>query len=213
MAFVVLRQPLAPAWRLAATLAPAQRSMAPEEVCALRTADELLRLAHEQADRIALEAQESFERERERGYREGLEQAKLEQTEQMIENVSRTVDYFSAVETRMVDLVMQTVRKIISDFDDEERVLIAVRNALSVVRHQKTMTLRVRGQQVDAVKQRINDILAAFPGVGYLDIVADNRLGADACIVESEIGTVEASIEGQLQALQQAFVKVLGSRV
>ncbi|MCH3689021.1 HrpE/YscL family type III secretion apparatus protein, partial [Campylobacter lari] len=34
-----------------------------------------------------------------------------------------------------------------------------------------------------------------------------------ACILESEIGMVEASLEGQIQALRQAFQRTLGSRV
>ncbi|MEG1769575.1 MAG: FliH/SctL family protein, partial [Comamonas sp.] len=87
------------------------------------------------------------------------------------------------------------------------------KNALSVVRNQKQMTLRLQPQQVEVVRTRINDLLSAYPGVGYLDIVPDGRLGAHACILESEIGLVEASIDGQIAALEKAFQKVLGSRV
>ena len=62
------------------------------------------------------------------------------------------------------------------------------------------MTLRLHPQQVDTVRARVNDLLAAYPGVGYLDIVPDGRLGMEACILESEIGLVEASIDGQIAA-------------
>ena len=44
-------------------------------------------------------------------------------------------------------------------------------------------------------------------------MVADARLKGDACILESEIGLVEASIDGQIAALEGAFRKVLGSRI
>ena len=108
---------------------------------------------------------------------------------------------------------MSAVRKIIDGFNDEERVLIVVKNALSVVRNQKQMTLRLHPQQVDVARARMNDLLASYPGVGYLDIVADGRLSLESCILESEIGLVEASIEGQIKALETAFTKVLGSRV
>ena len=66
--------------------------------------------------------------------------------------------------------------------------------------------------QVATGQQAQNELLAAYPGVGYLDVVADPRLAADACILESEIGIVEASIQGQLAALRKGFAKVLGSR-
>jgi type III secretion protein L len=184
-----------------------------EEVHALRDAEQIVAEARQQAERIVAEAQSAFEQERQRGYQEGQEEARLEQVEQMIGNISRTVDYFSKVEGQMVDLVMRAVRKIVDGFDDNERVLIAVKSALSVMRNQKQITLRVNPQQAEIVKSRLNDILAAFPGVGYMDIVPDHRLKADDCIVESDIGMIEASLEGQLQALRGAFEKVLGSRI
>ncbi|MEO5672268.1 MAG: HrpE/YscL family type III secretion apparatus protein [Ramlibacter sp.] len=214
MAFVVsCTPPLKPQRKLSLGIDPARKIVRGEELRALRIAEEAIAHANAQADEIVEQAKAAFDAECQRGFELGKEEARLEQAELMIENVSRTVDYFSKVEGRMVDLVMQAVRKIVEDFDDQERVLITVRSVLSVVRNQKQMTLRLSPQQVDVVKGRINELLAAYPGVGYVDIVADNRLKADACILESEIGLVEASMEGQLTALRNAFQKVLGSRV
>lgn len=198
---------------MAASVAPATQVLSGQDLAAWRSAQDLVAAAELQAQAIRADAQTAYDAEKKRGYEEGLEEARLEQAEQMIENVSRTIDYFSKVEGQMVDLVMQAVQKIISDFDDQERVLITVRNALSVVRNQKQMTLRLHPLQVDVVKARVNELLASYPGVGYLDIVGDNRLQADACILESEIGLVEASLEGQMAALRGAFTKVLGSRI
>lgn len=213
MAFLVPRNPLEPLHRLTTGIDPAAGVIRAADVFALHSAEQIVSNAQAKAANIVAAAEAAYESERQRGYRDGREEARLDQAEQMIENISRTIDYFSKVEGKMVDLVMQAVRKIIQDFDDNDRVLIAVKSALSVVRHQKQMTLRVNSRQLETVKSRVNEILAAYPGVGYLDIVADNRLVPDACIVESEIGTIEASIEGQLEALRAAFLKVLGSRI
>ena len=205
--------PLQPARVLLSGIDTSSKIIRFADVAALHEAQQLIVAANAQADAIVAGAQAAFQAERQRGYAEGIEEAKLEQAEQMIENVSRTIDYFGKVETRMVELVMQALRKIISDFNDEDRVLITVKNVLSVVRNQKQMTLRLNPNQVEIVKARVNDLLANYPGVGYLDIVADSRLQLDSCILESDIGLVEASMEGQLQALENAFTKVLGSRI
>ena len=205
--------PLQPTRQLTAGIDPSRTVIRFAEVAALHDAQSMMASASLQAQAIVAQAHAAFEAERKRGYEEGVEEAKLEQAEQMISNVARTIDYFGQVESRMVDLVMQALRKIISDFNDEERVLITVKNVLSVVRNQKHMTLRLNPQQVDVVKARVNDLLANYPGVGYLDIVADSRLKPDSCILESDIGLVEASMEGQLEALKNAFTKVLGSRI
>ena len=116
------------------------------------------------------------------------------------------------VEQRMVALVMQAVQRIVADFGDRERVVAVVKGALAVVRNQKQVTLRVSPSQLDDVRASVNELLAAFPGVGFLDLVPDARLGPDACILESEIGVVEASIAGQLGAIEKAFASILGSR-
>lgn len=169
--------------------------------------------AKSKAQEIISSAQAAFEEEKRRGYVEGREEALLDQAEKMIDTVSRTVEYFSSVERKMVDLVMASVRKIVDGFDDKEQVVIVVKNALAVVRNQKLMTLRLHPDEVDVVRARVNELLAAYPGVGYLDIIADARLMTGSCILESDIGMVEASMEGQISAIKGAFQRTFGSRV
>ena len=213
MAFLLPRNPLKPLGSFQAQIVAGTRIVRRDELATLAQAQNLVNLAQQQAQAIVAQAQTAFEAKCQEGYASGLAQAKMEQAQDMIETVGRTVDYFAQVESEIVTLVMGAVRKIMDDFDDEQRILMVVRNALSVVRNQKQMTLRVYPGQIDHVRKHINDLLASYPGVGYLDIVPDARLATDACILESEIGLVEASITGQITALEQAFQKVLGSRI
>jgi type III secretion protein L len=178
----------------------------------LLDAQALVEAARAEAAAIVARAQEAFEAERRRGHAEGMAAARAEAAEQMIDNVARTVDYFGRVEERMTQLVMQALRRIVGDHDDRERSAIVVKAALGAVRNQKQVTLRVPADRLEAVRGSVDEILAAFPGVGYLDLQPDARLRGDACIVETEIGIVEASIDGQLQALERAFARVLGAR-
>lgn len=183
------------------------------EVAVWQQSQDILARAHAEAGRIRSEALHAFEEEKKRGYQEGLEQAQMDQTDQMIETASRTVDYFAGVEQRIVGLVMQSLRRVIADFSDTERVMAVVRSGLAVMRNQKQLTLRLAPEQVPVVKDRARELLESFPGVGLLDIVADQRLQGDAAILESELGVVQASIEKQLQAIEHSFTKILGSRM
>ncbi|CAM3834210.1 HrpE/YscL family type III secretion apparatus protein [Bordetella tumulicola] len=176
-------------------------------------AQSLLAHARTQAEAIVASAQAAFDAECARGYAEGKASALLDQAEKMIDTVGRTVDYFAGVENTMVELVMQAVRKVVEGFDDREKVMAVVRNALAVVRNQKQMTLRLHPDEVETVRKCVNDLLVAYPGVGYLDIIADGRVLRGACILESEIGMVEASLDGQIEALRKAFERTLGSRI
>lgn len=213
MVFLIPRNPLTPSTGSAPQLDPGVRVLRGADRMAWAQAQALLADARTQAAAIMAGAQAALEAERQRGYAEGREAALLDQAEKMIETVGRTVDYFGGVEAKMVELVMQSVRKVVDGFDSKEKVVIVVRNALAVVRNQKQMTLRLHPDEVEVVRARVNELLAAYPGVGYLDIIADARLALGACILESEIGMVEASLDGQIEALRRAFQRTLGSRV
>jgi type III secretion protein L len=192
---------------------PQQLVFSPEQVQAWQDAQQLLAQAREQADQIRAQAEQAYEAEKQRGYDEGLAMARMDEAERLIENATRTVDYFAGIEQKIVALVMNSIRRIMADFDDTTRVLAVVQSGLSVMRNQKQLTLRLSPEHANTVRERAQHLLERFPGVGMMDIVPDNRLKGDAAILESEMGVVEASVELQLQAIEQGFAKLLGSRV
>ena len=191
---------------------PKRKVIKAADYASLRRADAIIADAEARAKEILASAKEGYEAEKARGYEDGRDEARIEAAERMIETTSRTIDYFSKIEGQMVELVLGAVRKIFDDFDDETRVLMVVKSALAAVRNQKQMTLRVAPQHVETVRGHVNELLAAYPGVGYLDITADPRLAGDSCILESEIGIVEASVDGQVTALRNTFKKILGAK-
>jgi type III secretion protein L len=192
---------------------PASWVIQAPDVLAWRDAQAMLDQARKDAERIRAEALAAYESEKSRGFAQGLEQAQLEQMDRMMDVALKTVDYFAGMEQKVVQLVMQSVRKVVDDFSDEARVMAVVRSSLAVMRNQKQLTMRISPDHVDQVKARAHELLERFPGVGLLDIVADSRLKGDTTIVESDIGVVQASIEQQLDAIEQSFKKILGSRV
>lgn len=212
MAFALPRAPLRPSRSLSVQLQPGCKILRAHEMLALADCEAALAAARAQADQIVGQAQAAFEAEKRRGYEEGLEQARLEAAERLIENVARQVDFFERMEGRMVDLVMDAVRAVIHGYDERDRVLVTVRNVLAVARSQKQVTVRVAPAEVTVVRDRIEDLKSEFPGIEVIEVVPDHRLEGDACVLETEIGVVEASLETQLTALRQAFERVLGSR-
>ena len=171
-------------------------------------AQDIVGQAHEQAAVIAEQAKVAYQQEKERGYQDGLDESKAEQAEQMLKVVSRTINYLSGIEKAMADILLSGVKKIIGDFDQEELAVGLVKNALQHVRNEKQVTIRIPPSQYNMVKARVSEILEEYKGVGFIDLVADQRLSTGDCIMESEIGVVEASVDIQLQALQKRFEKV-----
>ena len=171
----------------------------------LLEAEQWLDAAKQEARRIRQEAQEHFASEKKRGFQLGLDEAQQEMVGEMTQLAAQKKHFLQASERELVDVVMSSVRKIIHDMDDETRVVGVVKNALNLLRHQKELRLSVSTSMIHAVRTRLNELLALYPAVSYIDLVADGRLDTDECVLESSIGRVEAKIEPQLQALRQAF--------
>jgi type III secretion protein L len=171
-------------------------------------AQDIITRAKQEAERIKQEARLHYEQERQRGYEDGLMEGKMAITEQMMENVSKTVDYFSSIEDKVVDTVIIALKKIIGEMHEKDLIMGVVRNALSVVRMQKQVTLRVCPSQKELVQTEINNIIAEFPGISFLDVVPDTRLKEGGCIIETDIGVVDASINTQLEAIKKSLSKV-----
>lgn len=169
------------------------------------SANQVMQLARERAEAIAKQAEEERERERQKGYEEGQLQARKEQLEQAILLAARTVEYFSSIEKQVTDIVVTAVRRVLGEFDDVDLVVKAVKNVLHTIGGEKQLSLRVASAQADAVKARVSEILSAYPAIAFIEVVGDNRLSATDCILESELGVVEASVEVQVQSLKNAL--------
>ena len=212
MAFICPRDPLTPR-ALPPRPVPDGKVLRNGEFIAWTEAQDMLSSARKQADDILAQAQQAFEQECRRGYQEGEQRARLEQAEKIMEMVGQSVDYLARFEHEIVELVMAAVRKVVDGFSDDDKVMAVTRNALAIMRNQKQITLRLHPTQADVARRRIDELLAAFPVVGYIDILDDSRVASGACILESEAGLVEANLDGQIAALRTAFERILGSRI
>ena len=126
-----------------------------------------------------------------------------------METVHRTVDYLASAEEMMCSLVLEAIKKIIGDMDDREIITRVVKNALAMVRNQKQVTLKVAPEDLETIQSRLSDIMENYPTIGFVEIVADSRLKKHSCVLESEMGVVDASIEVQLKAIEKALRKTI----
>ena len=172
----------------------------------------LVDAASAKAESIIQQAQQAYEAEKQRGYQAGMEQAKVENAQILLDTLAKSNQYYLQVENKMTEVVLEAVRKIINTFDDVETTTRVVKEALYLVSNQKQVILHVHPDQVSEVKENVSTVLSEFPEVGYVDVVADGRLKNGGCILETEVGIIDASIDGQLQALRQAMKKQLGER-
>ena len=185
---------------------PGTRLLRAEEYSRLLEAGELLAAARDRAEAIRAEAEEAYEARRRQGYDDGVMEGRMEQAEKMMETAMQAVEYIENIEETLVGVVTSAVRKIIGELDEKERIVRVVRTALVAVRSQQKVLIRVCPADEAAVRDALSAMIASAPGgVSFLDVSADPRMKPGDCILESELGVVDAGLETQLKALENAL--------
>ena len=196
------------------TLTSDRRLVKASEVATVKSAAEIVAAAEAEAARIREEAKAAFEEERKRGFEKGLQDGKLEIAMQKLEQVDQSVAFMESVEGKMADIVMKALKSCVVEIGDREMVVNIVRKTMNaVIRTQRHVTLKVAPEMVAAVKERVSALRVDYPTVETFDVVEDPRLKGPACILETEAGVADASVETQLAAIERSLKRhIAGGR-
>jgi type III secretion protein L len=157
---------------------------------------------------LQLAAEEEFRRQSQAGYQQGLAEGRDEYTAKILEAVLSSVEFLEGLEGSLVKLVSDATRRVIGELDSDEVIVRVVRQALTGLRGEKKLLIRVSPRDEKAVREDLAALLTRREsGGGFIDLLADPRLQKGECFLESELGVVEASTETQLRNLEKALTR------
>ena len=195
------------------TLVSDRRLVKAADVATVRTAEEVIAAAEADAARIREEAKAAFEEEKKRGYEKGLKDGKLEISMQKLEQLDQSVAFMESVEVKMADVVMKALKSCVMEIGDKEMVVNIVRKTMNaVIRTQRHVTLKVAPEMMATVKERVSALRLDYPTVETFDVVEDPRLKGPACIIETEAGVADASVDTQLAAIERSLARHLSGK-
>ena len=119
--------------------------------------------------------------------------------------------YFSRVEGEVVGLALAIARKILHREAQVDPLLLAgvVRVALEKVAIGTRVRLRVPPDQVQAWQE----FFAQHPGSPTVpELMGDDALGPGHCLLETELGSTDLTLETQLKEIEQGFFDLLAQR-
>jgi type III secretion protein L len=172
-------------------------------------AKDILAKAHEQAAQLIEDARQEkdalFEESSERGYAAGLDKW----NEALAEAWSRRDDFLSRNEAELVKLAVAIAEKIVrrSVEAGSDVVLQTVKEALKSVRGERRITIKVNPSEEDELREQANSLKLLGSEVGDLVIVGNPSVSAGGCIVESELGVIDAQIDTQLASIEKALMR------
>ena len=178
----------------------------------LVTAQECVKRAEDDAAQIKAEAEAAAAREMRRAYETGMTQAKEEFTRQMATTVLRLESAHLILEDRLVNLVMQALHTVLGTLDDALIIAKLVQQCIRAVGQEKRLFLRVSEEQQDAASKALSSILSNYPHLECIDVVADSRLKRNSCVLETEYGAVDGSLDTHLAAIRQSLIEAFAEK-
>jgi flagellar assembly protein FliH len=118
--------------------------------------------------------------------------------------------YFSRVESDVVHLAMSIASKILHREAQVDPLLVAALVRVAVEKLHDGSSVSVRICPASADKWR--DTLASPLNGSSIAIVEDTNLGPEECVLETDLGSADFSIDAQLKEIEQGFFDLLAQR-
>ena len=176
------------------------------EVPLLRDANALCKLLGEATGEAARRIEDAQAEARMRGHAEGVEQGRAAARDDHAAALQALAQAASAERDRLRAqvgaLALQVARKLLGGLAADERLAALAAAAARDTLPAAQLTLSVHPHAFEGVRDRL---AAMDTGDLRLDVQADVACAPDACRLDSEFGSVDASLDAQLARLAQAW--------
>jgi type III secretion protein L len=177
-----------------------------EEFSALLEARDIVAQAHRYGETLQADIHKQVEAARRAGYEAGMQEARTDFSATVVSTVAEMETAFARLELRIVNTVMGALQQILGRIDDRTLMEQLVRRVLGQSRQGKELRLRVAATQFDEVNRWLSDVIKEFPDIEFVDVVKDASAGPGTCVLESEFGAIDASLDVQLAAVRRGLV-------
>lgn len=178
------------------------------------------RMISEAMDRVA-----EIEREaREKGYQEGFETGYTEGVEASQGLIDDAVTFktdalaqYDAIlrgaESDLIEMVTMAIEKIIGERMDQEPLYIEgiIRKGIETCTFRESMVIRLSPEDIDVAEQVRVRLVTQFEKIDDLQFKADPALSKGSCVIDTQSGSVESSVNLQVDKLKQILEDLLQS--
>jgi type III secretion system HrpE/YscL family protein len=187
--------------------APKKPIIQKERVEAKQEAGRIVGGAEQQAaqviDKARADAEEIYQRAHDEGYQEGLGRH-AEATLRAIQEVQR---WKAAIEPEYIGLVKVCVEKILGQElkMHPDAIVGIVRNTLRDATQQREITVRVNPEDAEALRKNSRRLLDVLARANNIEVREDPTIARGGCVIITELGTIDASLDRQLKAIAAAL--------
>ncbi len=176
------------------------------DFAALVEARELVAAARRHADALKAQMQQEIEVARVAGYEAGVQQGRADIAASVAGTVAEMESAFNRLELRIVNTVMGGLQQVLGRLDQRTVMEQLVRRVLNEARDRKQLRLRVASAEYDDVNRWLGTVIKEYPDIDFIDVVKDPQARIGTCVLESEFGAIDASLDVQLAAVRRGLM-------
>ncbi len=197
-------------------IASTRRVLSAGEVPLLKDANHLcerLQTLHsEMAGRVDAACKQAHQDGYAAGFQEGARAADEEHAARLASLAVAAGRHREAMSAQVAGLALQVARKMIGSLADDQRLLALAGTAARDLVPGSPARVLVHPDRVDAVRDLLRSLaLRSDQAVPAFEVRADAGSGVESCRIETDLGSVDATLDTQLRRLAQAWELPAGS--
>ncbi|HOW82578.1 MAG TPA: flagellar assembly protein FliH [Spirochaetota bacterium] len=174
-------------------------------------AEKMIKEAELKVSEIEHEAyKKGYEAGREEGYKEG--QAEVMRLIDRLGTVVSTAvdirdDIIRSSEKLMTEMILMISRKVIKDEIVERREVVInnIKESIKRVKDRDRIDIRVNFADLDMTTAHKDELIKMMESLKKVNIYEDSRVERGGCIIETDVGAIDARISTQLDAIEEAI--------
>jgi type III secretion protein L len=174
------------------------------EYAALLDATQVIRVAQDEAQRVARQAEAAAAQRERTGYEEGLQRAKAEYAQRLVSEAMAAERQLRALRESMAAIVVKAIGQFMADADPAAQFKAALLRVDSLIRREPFVTVRVAPMHESVLRELVEQLRDEARWSMTLAIQADPALSDGACVLHTASGTLEIGIDAQLEAIRKA---------
>ena len=174
---------------------------------------------HDTREKLKVEAEQVREEAKQQGYEQAIKEAQLE-ADGIIQEandikqdaINEKEEMLANVEPEMVNLMIDILDHLIGVEKETNKKTITtlIKSGLARANPSGKITIHVSPEDYPAVDK--NDLFQELDTMAELEVIEDPSVRKAGCIIETEIGTIDSSLDTQYKALRKNLKYILKNR-
>jgi len=174
-------------------------------------AEKIIKEAELKASEIEHEAyRRGHESGRDEGYKDGQSEV-MRLIDRLATVLAKAVDVRDEIihssEKLMTEMILMIARKVIKDEIVERREVVInnIKESIRRIKDRDRIDIRVNFADLDMTTAHKDEIIKMMETLKKINIYEDSRVERGGCIIETDVGAIDARISTQLDAIEEAI--------